>query len=127
MSLVSSVSRYVAIVMFVVANQHVDAATFNLLLDGTVSRVGDLPISFNPSSFRPVEIGIQAFENFSLSVFNQLNPSTIVGVYQWSPDFAILNQNGSPISESDLSPFGTTLTGYGQNCGAIPFCPRAIR
>ncbi len=124
MSLVYRVFRYFAIATLVVAGaDHVNAATFNLPLDGTVSIVGDLPASYNPSTFGPVEIEIQAIENFSLPVFQQQNPATTVGVYQWSANFAVLNQSGSPVAEPDLSPFGTALTGYGQNCGVAPYCP----
>jgi hypothetical protein len=57
--------RHVAIVPFVVATaERVDAATFDLPLDGTVTIVGDLPASYNPSSFGPVEIEIQAIKTF---------------------------------------------------------------
>jgi hypothetical protein len=101
----------------------VDAATFNLPLNGTVAIVGDLPTSLNPSSFGPVEIGIQAVQNFSLPVFNPQNPTATVGVYQWVGNFSVLNQNGTSIPEPSLGPFGTALTGYGQNCSVAPFCP----
>jgi hypothetical protein len=124
MSLAYRVSCYFAIAALVLAGaDHVNAATFNLPLDGTVSIVGDLPASYDPSIFGPVEIEIQAIENFSLPVFQQQNPATTVGVYQWSANFAVLNQSGSPVAEPDLSPFGTALTGYGQNCGVAPYCP----
>jgi hypothetical protein len=124
MTLLRKLLRPAAIAIFaVVIVGRGDAATFNLPLDGTVSIVGDLPASFNPSPFGPVEIGIQAFGDFSLPVFNQLNPSTTVGVFQWTANFSVLGQNGSPVSEPSLSPFGTALTGYGQNCSVSPFCP----
>ena len=124
MSSLYSVLRHVAIVLFVVATAgRVNAATFDLPLDGTVTIVGDLPASYNPSSFGPVEIEIQAVENFSLPAFNPLTPSTTAGVYQWSANFSVLSQNGSAVPEPDLSPLGTALTGYGQNCWVIPYCP----
>src|SRR5437868_7007155 len=116
--------RPVTIAIFLLAiEEPVDAATFNLPLNGTVSIVGDLPASFNPSPFDPVEICIQSFQNISLPVFIPQNPATTVGVYQWIANFSVLNQSGTPIPEPPLSPFGTALTGYGQNCFAAPFCP----
>ncbi len=119
-----SVVRYTVIAVFVMASaEQVNAATFDLPLDGTVSIVGDLPTSYNPSTFGPVEIGIQAIENFSLPTFNPLNPAATAAVYQWSATFSVLNQNGAPVPEPDLSPLGTALTGYGQNCNVVPYCP----
>jgi hypothetical protein len=100
----------------------VNAATYDLPLNGTVVIVGDLPTSYNPSSYGPVGIEIQALQNFSLPVFNTLDPSTTAGVYQWIANFSVLNQSGMPIAEPDLSPFGTALTGYGQNCSVSPYC-----
>jgi hypothetical protein len=82
-----------------------------------------LPASYNPSAFGPVEIEIQAIESFPLPAFNALDPTTTAAVYQWTTDFSVLNQAGSPIAEPDLSPFGTALTGYGQNCTVTPYCP----
>ncbi len=124
MSLLHGVLRYVAIAILVMASAgRVNAATFSLPLDGTVSIVGDLPASYNPSSFGPVEIEIQAIETFPLPVFDPLNPATTVGVYQWSADFSVEGQNSAPVPEPDLSPFGTALTGYGQNCSVAPYCP----
>jgi len=99
------------------------AATFDLPLNGTISITGDLPSSYDPSPFGPVAIEIQAIENFPLPTFNELDPTTTVGVYQWTANFSVLDQNGSPIPEPDLSAVGTALTGYGQNCSAIPYCP----
>jgi hypothetical protein len=124
MSSSDSLVRYIVIAVFVMTSaEHVNAATFDLPLDGTVSIVGDLPASYNPSTFGPVEIEIQAIENFSLPTFNPLNPAGTAAVYQWSANFSVLNQNGSPVPEPDLSPLGTALTGYGQNCNAVPYCP----
>jgi hypothetical protein len=112
-----------AITVFVlVIARPVSAATFDLPLNGTVSIVGNLPTSLNPSSFGPVEISIQAIQDFYLPVFNPQNPATTVGVYQWIANFSVL-QNGTAIPEPPLSPFGTNLTGYGQNCSVAPFCP----
>lgn len=102
---------------------HAVAATFDLPLDGTISITGNLPSSYDPSPFGPVAIEIQAIENFPLPTFNELNPTTSLGVYQWTANFSVLDQNGSPIPEPDLSPVGTALTGYGQSCSAIPYCP----
>lgn len=101
-----------------------EATTYDLPLDGTVSIIGELPTSNDPSPYGPVEIEIQAIENFSLPAFNQLDPMNTVGVFQWSADFSVLNQAGSSIAEPDLSPFGTALSGYGQNCNITPYCPR---
>jgi hypothetical protein len=124
MTVMYGAGRRVAIAIFVLSiTGPVDAATFNLPLNGTGSIVGDLPTSYNPSSFGPVEIGIQAFQNFSGPVFNPQNPATTVGIYQWIATFSVLNQSGTPIPEPGLSPFGTALTGYGQNCSVSPFCP----
>jgi hypothetical protein len=124
MSLLYRVLRYLATTALIVASaEHVNAATFDLPLDGTVSILGELPASYNPSTFGPIEIEIQAIENFSIPVFDPLNPATTVAVYQWSANFSVLNQYGSPVPEPDLSPFGTTLTGYGQNCTVTPYCP----
>jgi hypothetical protein len=116
--------QYLAVAFLVAASaERANAATFDLPLNGTVSIVGDLPATYNPSSFGPIEIEIQAIENFSLPVFSQQNPLTTVGVYQWSTSFTVLNQGGSSVPEPSLSPFGTTLTGYGQNCWTGPYCP----
>jgi hypothetical protein len=117
MTLMYGSGRRVAIAIFVLAIAGpADAATFNLPLNGTVSIVGNLPSS-------PVEIGIQATQNFSLPVFTPQNPATTVGVYQWIANFSVLNQSNMPVPEPPLSPFGTALTGYGQNCFVSPFCP----
>lgn len=124
MSLLFGLLRCVAITLLAGgAVERAEAATYDLPLNGTVTIVGDLPASYNPSPFGPVSIEIQAIENFSLPVFNAQSPATSVGVYQWSADFSVLNENGSSIAEPMLSPLGTALTGYGQNCSAVPFCP----
>lgn len=124
MSLLYSVLRYVAIAVFLVASAgRVSASTFDLPLDGTISIVGNLPASYDPSSFGPVEIEVQAIETFSLPVFDPQNAANTVGIYQWSATFSVLDQNGSPVPEPDLIPLGTALTGYGQNCTTGPFCP----
>jgi hypothetical protein len=124
MSVLYGALRCVAIAVLAIGTvERVEAATFDLPLNGTVSIIGDLPASYNPSPFGPVGIEIQAIENFSLPVFSMQNPTTSVGVYQWSADFSVLNQSGSPIAEPDLSPLGTALTGYGQNCSVVPYCP----
>lgn len=102
----------------------VNAATYDLPLNGTVSIVGNLPTSYNPSPYGPVEIEIQAVEDFSLPLFNSFDPMNTVGVYQWSAGFSVLDQTGSSIAEPDLSSFGTALTGYGQNCSITPYCPQ---
>ncbi len=118
MSLMSSTLRYVASAVLIITSAHgVEAATYALPLDGTISIVG------NWSTLEPVDIEIQAIENFSLPVFSQTNPMTTAAVYQWSSTFAVLNQNGSSAPEPDLSPVGTALTGYGQNCSVTPYCP----
>jgi hypothetical protein len=96
----------------------VHATTFDLPLDGSISIIN------NTGSPGPVAIEIQAVESFSLPVFNQQNPQTTVGVYQWIASFSVFDQSGSQVSEPGLSPFGTALTGYGQNCSVIPYCPR---
>jgi hypothetical protein len=93
------------------------ATTYILPLDGTVT------ISDNAASSSPTAIEIQAIENFSLPVFSQQNPQTTVGVYQWVANFSVFNQSGAQVSEPALSPFGTSLTGYGQNCSVSPYCP----
>ena len=93
------------------------AATFYLPLDGSISIID------SGASSGPTAIEIQAIESFSLPVFNQQSPQTTVGVYQWLASFSIFDQNGSPVSEPYLSTLGTTLTGYGQNCSASPYCP----
>jgi hypothetical protein len=117
MRLMSRTLRYVAAAVLIIASAHgVEAATYDLPLDGTVSIVGNW-------SAQPIDIEIQAIENFSLPVFNQTNPMTTAAVYQWSSTFGVLNQNGSPAPEPALSPFGTSLTGYGQNCSVTPYCP----
>jgi hypothetical protein len=118
------VRRGVAIAIFASLGiaRPVDAATFNLPLNGTVAIVGDLPASYNPSPFGPVEIGVQASQNFSLPGFNLQNPANTVGVYEWIAKFSVID-SGTPIPQPLLSAFGTALTGYGQNCSVSPFCP----
>jgi hypothetical protein len=124
MRVTSVVWKSIAFAFFVMQSTgYVHAATFTLPLDGTVTIVGTLPASYDPSVYGPVEIEINAIEHFSLPEFNQLNPTTTVGVYQWQADFSVLNQNGSSVSEPSLSSFGTALTGYGQNCSVGPYCP----
>jgi hypothetical protein len=123
-SLACSVLRYISFgALAVAAIDRADASTFILPLDGTVSIIGNLPASYNPSSFGPVQIEIQATENFSLPNFDPQNPISTVGVYQWIADFSVLNGNGVPVPEPTLSPYGTALTGYGQNCFVGPACP----
>ncbi len=125
MRLTSRVLRWFAFAFFILQSAvNANAETFDLPLDGTVTIVGTLPASYNPSVYGPIEIEVNAIENFSLPEFNQLNPMTTVGVYQWQADFTVLNQSGSPVSEPSLSPFGAALTGYGQNCWVSPYCPR---
>jgi hypothetical protein len=99
----------------VATNGPAQANTYDLPLDGTIS------INDNGSAGQTA-IEIQAVESFSLPVFNQQSPQTTVGVYQWTANFSV-DQNGTPVSEPLLSPFGTTLTGYGQNCSTRPYCP----
>ena len=124
MSLLFGLLRCVAIALLAAgAVERAEAATFDLPLDGTVTIAGNLPASDNPSPFGPVGIEINAIENFSLPAFNMQNPATTAGLYQWSANFAVLNQSGIPIAEPALSPFGTALTGYGQNCTLGPYCP----
>jgi hypothetical protein len=104
-------------VLSMLGARHAQAMTYNLPLDGSVSIVD------NGTPSAPIAIEVQAIENFSLPVFNQQNPLATVGVYQWIANFSVFNQNGSQVSEPTLSPFGTALTGYGQNCSVAPFCP----
>jgi hypothetical protein len=106
------------IVLASVVAQPLHATTFDLPLNGSISIID------NAASPAPVAIEVQAVESFSLPVFNQQNPQSTVGVYQWITSFSVFDQNVSQISEPGLSPFGTALTGYGQNCSAIPYCPR---
>ena len=91
---------------------------FDLPLNGSISIINDAALA------GPIAIQVQAIDSFSLPVFNQQSPQTTVGVYQWLTSFSVLDQSGSQVSEPSLSPFGTALTGYGQNCAAIPYCPR---
>ena len=98
--------------------QPVHATTFDLPLDGSISIID------NAGSAGPVAIEVQAVESFALPVFNQQSPQTTVGVYQWISSFSVFDQSGAQVSEPALSPVGTALTGYGQNCSAIPYCPR---
>ena len=100
----------------VATNGPAQATTYDLPLDGTIS-IDDNGLAGQT----PIEI--QAVEGFSLPVFNQQSPQTTVGVYQWIANFSVLDQNGTPVSEPSLSPFGTALTGYGQNCSTRPYCP----
>ena len=112
----------VALVSFVIFGvsfaRPVHATTFDLPLNGSISIID------SAASSGPVAIEVQAVENFSLPVFNQQNPQATVGVYQWISSFSVFDQSGSQVSEPSLSPFGTALTGYGQNCWAIPYCPQ---
>ena len=98
--------------------QPAQATTFDLPLDGSIFIID------NAASSGPVAIEVQAVESFGLPVFNQQNPQTTVGVYQWLTSFSVFDQNGLPVSEPNLSPSGTALTGYGQNCSVVPYCPR---
>ena len=98
--------------------QPAHATTFDLPLDGSISIID------NAGSTGPVAIEVQAVESFALPVFNQQSPQTTVGVYQWISSFSVFDQSGAQVSEPALSPVGTALTGYGQNCSAIPYCPR---
>lgn len=104
-------------ILSVATNGPAQATTYDLPLDGTIS------INDNGSAGQTA-IEILAVESFSLPVFNQQSPQTTVGVYQWLANFSVLDQNGTPVSEPSLSPFGTALTGYGQNCSTPPYCPR---
>jgi hypothetical protein len=123
-SLACRVFRYISIsALAVAAIDRADAATFMLPPDGTISIIGNLPASYNPSLFGPVQIEIQAIENISLPNLDPSNPSFTVGVYQWIADFSVLNGNGVSVPEPTLSPYGTALTGYGQNCFVVPACP----
>jgi hypothetical protein len=125
MSSSRGVLRCMAIALLVFAGaERGNAVTLDLPLNGTVSLAGDLPASYHPSTFGPIQIGIQVVEDFPLPIFNPANPANTVAMYQWSTSFSVLNQNGSAIPEPDLSPLGTALTGYGQNCNSVPFCPR---
>jgi hypothetical protein len=92
------------------------ATTYDLPLNGSIS------ITDNAAP-GPIAIEVQATENFSLPVFDQQNPQTTVGVYQWIAAFSVFTQSGARVSEPLLSPFGTALTGYGQNCFVSPYCP----
>jgi hypothetical protein len=124
MRLMTSAPRYLfGAALTIATTQVVEAATYDLPLDGTVSIVGTFPASYNPSSFGPIEIEVQAIENFSLPVFNMASPLTTAAVYQWTTAFSVLSENGSVIPEPVLSPLGTALTGYGQNCSVGPYCP----
>ena len=98
----------------VVAARPGHATTFDLPLNGSISIIDNAP------SAGPVAIEVQAVESFSLPVFNQQNPQTTVGVYQWLTSFSVFDQSGAQVSEPALSPFGTALTGYGQNCSSHP-------
>jgi hypothetical protein len=124
MRLMSSAPGYLfGAALTIATTQAVEAATYDLPLDGTVSIVGTFPASSNPSSFGPIEIEVQAIETFPLPVFNITSPMTTAAVYQWATAFSVLNQNGSVIPEPVLGPLGTALTGYGQNCSVGPYCP----
>ena len=94
------------------------ATTFDLPLDGSISIID------NAGSSGPVAIEVQAVESFCSPVFNQQNPQTTVGVYQWLSSFSVFDQSGAQVSEPVLSPIGTALTGYGQNCSVMPYCPQ---
>ena len=73
MRLLYGLLQYTVIAGLVAAgSERAMAATFNLPLNGTFSIVGDLPASYNPSAFGPVEIEIQAIESFPLPAFNAL-------------------------------------------------------
>jgi hypothetical protein len=106
------------IVLGLVVAQPLHATTFDLPLNGSISIIDDA------ASPAPVAIEVQAVESFSLPVFNQQNPQTTIGIYQWLTSFSVFDQSGLQVSEPNLSPFGTALTGYGQNCSVIPYCPR---
>jgi hypothetical protein len=105
-------------VLNILVAPHALAMTYTLPLDGSVSIVD------NSTSSQPIAIEVQAAQDFTLPVFNQQNPLATVGLYQWIASFSVFNQNGSPVSEPTLSPLGTALTGYGQNCSVAPFCPQ---
>lgn len=90
----------------------------------SISIVGALPTSYEPSQFGSVAIEIQAIEKFGLPVFNPINLTSSVGVYQWVANFSVVNQDGTVIPEPVLSPRGIALTGCGQNCYVTPYCPR---
>jgi hypothetical protein len=118
MRLVSSVIALTASALFGVPTAlPAYATTYILPLDGSVA------ISDNAASSGPTAIEVQAIESFSLPVFNQQNPQATAGVYQWIASFSVFDQSGSQISEPALSPLGTSLTGYGQNCSVTPYCP----
>jgi hypothetical protein len=98
------------------ANVPALASTYDLPLNGTIS------IDSSAGSTGQTAIQIQAIENFSLPVYNPWSLQNTVGVYQWISSFSV-DQNGTPVSEPTLSPFGTALTGYGQNCSTGTYCP----
>jgi hypothetical protein len=115
----TAISVLTAITILIVAPLGpAQATTYDLPLDGTIS------INTNGAT-GPIAIGVQAVESFALPTFNQQSPQTTVGVYQWVAKFSIFDSSGAQVSEPSLSPLGTALTGYGQNCYVSPYCPRA--
>jgi hypothetical protein len=55
---------------------------------------------FDRCRFGPIEIEVQAIENFSLPVFDTTNPMATAAAYQWATAFSVLNQNAMATAAS---------------------------